>query len=108
MQITNFGHFQTIIRSPRKPICFENELGQDWYDMRKSLTTWDYHGEFVNAVYGAWALVDENGVVTNVEQDPSRLMPGDRTVLGIDADPEDIEPGMVWDGKQLLARETVQ
>jgi hypothetical protein len=89
-------------------LTFVNELGQDWYEMRFALTQWDRYGGYLNAVYGAWALVDENGTITAVESDPSRLMPGDRTVLGIDADPADITLGMVWDGKALLARETIQ
>jgi hypothetical protein len=53
-------------------------------------------GAYINAVYGAWATADADGVITNVERDPSRLIPDDRTVLGIDAKHTDIKPGMVY------------
>lgn len=98
MEITDFGMFHVINGKPGMAILFfENEDGQDWYEMRFALTEWEpATGEYVNAVYGAWAAVDADGVVTNVEYDPSRLMPGDRRVLGIDASHEDIQPGMVY------------
>ena len=84
MEITDFGYF--TVREPRRGepslLYFVNDLGQDWYEMRVALTEWDRNGVFVNAIYGAWAAVDAEGIVTNVEYDPSRLMPGDRTVLG--------------------------
>lgn len=99
MQIVNFGHF--TVASTAGILLFTNEDGQDWYDLRSGLTTWGPRGEFVDAVYGAWAMVDKNGVVTNVEYDPSRLMPGDRTVLGIDADHAAIKEGMIYKGGQL-------
>jgi hypothetical protein len=93
MEIVNFGHFTA--RSA-DILYFVNEEGQDWYELRRGLTNWDKRGGFVDAIYGAWAMVDHNGVVTNVEHDPSRLMPGDRTVLGIDASHEDIRVGMIY------------
>jgi hypothetical protein len=102
MEITDFGFF-TVIEPPpgNRVLLFVNDMGLDWYEMRFALTHWDSRGEYLDAVYGAWAMVDGDGVVTNVESDPSMLMPGDRTILGIDADPADIKPGMVWDGKEL-------
>ena len=103
MEITDFGYF--TVREPRRGepslLYFVNDLGQDWYEMRSALTEWDRYGVFVNAIYGAWAAVDADGIVTNVEYDPSRLMPGDRTVLGINADHTKIHKGMIWDGKEL-------
>ncbi|MBY5849798.1 hypothetical protein HFN51_04400 [Rhizobium leguminosarum] len=94
MQIVNFGHFQPSADGGL--IRFTNETGQDWYDLRFGLTTWDDQGDFIDAVYGAWALVDPAGVITNVEYDPSRLVPGDRTVLGIDALWTDVTPGHLY------------
>jgi hypothetical protein len=103
IEITDFGFFRVIEPPPgNRVLLFENEDGLDWYEMRVALTQWDRYGEYVNAVYGAWAMVDRDGVITNVEFDPSRLMPGERTVLGIDASHEDIEPGMIWRGGELL------
>lgn len=102
MQIVDFGHFQSE-NGKLGTLYFRNSDGQDWYDLRAGLTEWEPQtGAFVSAVYGAWAMVDRDGIVTNVECDPSRLMPGDRTVLGIDASVEEIEPGMLWDGETLL------
>jgi hypothetical protein len=94
MEITNFGYF-TASSTPGT-LYFTNEEGQDWYELRFALTQWNERGDFINAIYGAWAMVDADGVITNVEYDPSRLMPGDRTVLGIDAHHEHIEPGMLY------------
>lgn len=105
MEITDFGMFHIIEPPPdNRILLFVNEDGQDWYEMRFALTEWEpATGEFINAVYGAWAMCDENGIVTNVEQDPSRLMPGDRRILGIDASYADIQPGMVYRDGQLEA-----
>ena len=105
MEITDFGFFRVRDPNPGEVplLYFENGDGQDWYEMRFGLTTWnEQDGSFETAVYGAWALCDEQGVVLYVDQDPSKLMPGDRTILGIDADYWDIKPGMIWDGTQLL------
>lgn len=103
MEITDFGFFHLRDPDPAGPVIlfFENEDGQDWYEMRFALTEWEPDtGKFINAVYGAWAMVDADGVVTNVEYDPSRLMPGDRRVLGLDCGVDQIAPGMTYrDGK---------
>src|SRR6478609_868732 len=103
MIIVDFGMFHLRDPDPEGPVIlfFENEEGQDWYDLRWALTEWDDRGKFVNAVFGAWAMVDAEGNVTNVEYDPSRLMPGDRRILGIDASHKAIKQGMFWDGKEL-------
>jgi hypothetical protein len=111
MEITDFGMFHLRDPDPAGPVIlfFENQDGQDWYDMRWALTTWDREGRFINAVYGAWAMVDAAGIVTNIEYDPSRLMPGDRRILGIDAAIDEIQVGSYWDGEQLFppqAKET--
>jgi len=99
MQITNFGHFKLV--STSGIMLFENEHNQDWYTIRRSLTTEDAQGNFLTAIYGAWAVVDpSNAIITNVEHDPSRLVPNNRIVLGIDADPSDIvERSLFKDGK---------
>ncbi|MBY5581864.1 class II glutamine amidotransferase [Rhizobium leguminosarum] len=94
MEIVNFGHFQA--HASDSILLFTNADGQDWYDLRAALTTWDIDGSFVDAIYGAWALVDPAGVITNVEYDPSRLVPADRTVLGIDANWTDVTPGHLY------------
>lgn len=102
MQIVNFGHFALTSTSGIQ--FFANEDGQDWYDIRRGLTTWDEQGNFLTAIYGAWAMVDPvTFKVTNVEQDPSRMVPNDRIVLGIDADPDDIAEGMLYQGGVLVA-----
>lgn len=102
MEIVNFGHF--VANSDDGGIIyFRNEDGQDWYDLRFSLTTWTSAGAFINAVYGAWAAVDPTSMrVTNVEFDPSRLMPNNRIILGIDADPADIAVGNLFTGTSFL------
>lgn len=101
MQIVNFGHFKLV--STTGIMFFTNEDGLDWYDLRANLTTWDERGEFIDAVYGAWATVDPATMqLTNVEHDPSKLVPNDRIVLGIDAGPEDVQEGMVYQDGQLL------
>lgn len=107
MEIVDFGFFQSVEGEDDGIVYFVNEDGHDWYEMRFGLTSWrPQDGRFINAVYGAWALVDADGVVTSVEYDPSRLMPGNRRILGIDADRGDIKPGMVWRDGELSAGET--
>jgi len=102
MIIVDFGHFH--VRNPDSYILFyENEDGLDWYELRAGLTRWQVeNGDFVDAVFGAWATVDPDGVVIHVEYNPSRLVPDDKTILGIDADHKTILKGMRWDGKRLL------
>lgn len=103
MEITDYGFFRVVDPPDHNLILlFENEVGQDWYDLRRSLTTWEQRtGEFIDAIFPSWAMVDAEGIVTNVEYDPSRLMPGDRRVLGIDAPLEDIHVGMIYRDGQL-------
>jgi hypothetical protein len=100
MDIVNFGHFTAS--TDDGIVLFTNEDGQDWYELRAGLTTWDTNGSFVDAIYGAWALVDPTGVITNVEYDPSRLVPGDRTVLGIDAAWTDVTPGHLYQAGEIV------
>lgn len=104
MEITNFGHFTHVLPAGIGPITYVNEDGEDWYEMRKGLTKWDIAtGAYVNAVYGAWATVDPlTMLVTNTDRDPSKLVPDDRLMLGIDADYWMITPGMLYDGGMLL------
>ena len=102
MEIVNFGHFK--LTSTSGIMFFTNEDGRDWYETRRGLTTWDEQGNFLTAIYGAWAMVDPTTLaITNVEQDPSRMVPNDRIVLGIDADHEDILEGMLYQGGVLVA-----
>ncbi|MBY3335507.1 hypothetical protein HFN99_00985 [Rhizobium laguerreae] len=106
MEIVNFGLFKPL--NETGIIFYENEHQQDWYDLRKGLTNWTEQGEFVDSVYGAWALVqpDEDsltdGTVTNVERDPSRLVPHDKIIVGIDTAPSEITPGMLFQGGVFL------
>lgn len=104
MQITNFGHFKISNPDAVGVIFYANEDGQDWYEMRRSLTTWEIQtGAFVSAVYGAWATVDPiTMIITNTDKDPSRLVPDDRLLLGIDADYWLVTPGMTYEDGQLL------
>lgn len=95
MQIVNFGTFKTAIYG--RILFYVNEDGQDWYELRRGLTRWGEAGEFIDAIYGAWALVDPSTMrITNVEFDPSRLVPDNKIVLGIDADAGDIQAGMLF------------
>ncbi len=101
MQIVNFGHFTTAIKN--SVLCHTNDDGHDWYELRKGLTTWSPTGEFLTAIYGAWAMVDPATMrVTNVEFDPSRLVPDNKIVLGIDADTSDIHVGMLFAKGKLI------
>lgn len=101
MEIVNFGHFK--LTSTGGIMFFSNEDGQDWYDLRRGLTTWDEQGNFLTAIYGAWAMVDPATLkITNVESDPSRLVPNDKIVLGIDADADDIAEGMLFSNGAII------
>jgi hypothetical protein len=101
MQIVNFGHFTR--QNGTGILYYSNEDGLDWYSTRASLTNWDDRGNFIDAVYGAWASVRADGVITNVEYDPSRLVPDDKTILGIDALSTDILEGMIYKDGQITA-----
>lgn len=107
MEIVNFGHFK--LASSSGIMFFKNESGQDWYELRKSLTTWTPKGEFINAIYGAWATVDPVTLeLKNVEYDPSRLVPSDRIVLGIDSDLDHIKEGMIYSNGQIIEKPVVE
>jgi hypothetical protein len=107
MEIINFGRFAPYSGDDGL-LRFKNEEGQDWYDIRWSLTEWNPdNGKYLNAIYGAWAMVDPSTMrVTNVEYDPSRLMPGNRIVLGIDADWNTIKPGFLYANGALVDEAT--
>ncbi|NTF33892.1 hypothetical protein [Rhizobium skierniewicense] len=95
MKIINYGHFTTSLQG--NVFSYTNEAGQDWYEIRRGLTNWTESGEFIDAIYGAWVTVNvDTLLVTNVEYDPSRLVPDNRIVLGIDADWQDIKEGMLF------------
>ncbi len=102
MNIVNFGHFK-VVNSDARILYYENEDGMDWYELRSGLTHWEPEtGDFVDAVFGAFVSVDPEGVIIHVEYNPSRMVPDDKTILGIDADHKTIRPGMRWDGTKLL------
>ena len=106
MEIVNFGHFK--LTSTGRIMLFTNEDGQDWYELRAGLTSWTQSGEFIDSVYGAWATVDpETKELKNVEFDPSRLVPNDRIVIGIDADYETIKEGMIYENGQIKEKPPV-
>ena len=102
MKLADYGFFK--VREPEgddpKILWFSNESGEDWYELRKGLTEWDVVGRFVSARYPTWVMVDAEGYVTNVESDPSRLMPGDRRIIGTDLPQSSIQIGQKYeDGK---------
>src|SRR4051812_19571467 len=109
VQIVDYGFFRVRDTDPdeQQILYFVNDDGQDWYELRKTLTEWTPRtGKFISAIFPTWAQVDADGVVSHVDYDPSRLMPGDRRVLGIDAPIETITPGMIYrDGALLPAEE---
>lgn len=97
MEIVNFGHFQRS--SVSGLMTFANADGQDWYEVRRALTSWGPSGEFVDAIYGAWIGVDPvTSEVLNVEFDPSRLVPDNKVILGVDADYATIIRGQLFTG----------
>lgn len=101
MNITNYGHFTTKVRD--SVLYHFRADGVDWYDLRRTLTTWGERGEFIDAVWPAWAMVDPDTMrVTNVEFDPSRLVPDNKIVLGVDAPHTELSVGMIYDGGTLL------
>lgn len=103
MVIVELGHFTRSNPDAIGIIFYANEDERDWYDMRPALTSWDVRtGAFIDAIYGAWAMVDPaTMLVTNVEQDPSRLVPDNKILLGIDAHYGDIKPGMIYKDGEL-------
>jgi hypothetical protein len=102
MIIVNFGHFR-VVNPDARILYYKNEEGQDWYELRAGLTSWELKsGDFVDAVFGTFVSVDPEGVVIHVEYNPSRMVPDDKTILGVDADWKDIQKGMIWNGTELL------
>ena len=103
MTITNYGFF-TYYEDAANPglVPFKNTAGQDWYELRSTLMQWDFaNHKLTSSKHARYAMVDANNVVTNVETDPSMLMPGDRTVLGIDG-ATTVEPGMIYAGNTFV------
>ena len=102
MIIVDFGHF-TVVNPGSYILYYENEDGLDWYALRAGLTTWEVEtGDFVDAVFGAFATVDADGVVIHVEFNPSKIVPDNKTVLGIDCHHEELQPGMIYRDGDLL------
>jgi len=101
-EITDFGMFYSTVDKETHTIYYESEDGLDWYDIVRALATWKREdGQFINSVYGVWATVDDTGMLTCVDKDPTKLSPNGKRVLGIDSDTSKIKPRMIWDGKEI-------
>lgn len=109
MQIINYGHFTRDVVGGF--MWFKNELDQDWNAMQMGnqegvpqLVVLGDAGVFISSIHPVWCAV-QNGVVTHIEFDPSRIVPDGKTVLGIDGvTMNDVEPGMLYQGGQLLPK----
>lgn len=106
MEITNYGTFSQVAAGGY--FLYENQEGHDWNDMQMgrddaypALVHLTELGAFVDSVHPVWAAVVD-GVVTNVERDPSRIVPNGATVLGIDAEFAEVIPGMRYIDGELL------
>jgi hypothetical protein len=97
IEITDFGRFHAV-ELPGDPVLyFRTDDGQDWYEMQRALARWSRDtGQFINSVYGCWALVNDGDEIVGVDKDPTKLVPHFHRVLGIDADPADIRMGMFY------------
>jgi hypothetical protein len=101
MKIEDYGFFKAEDGSDRV-LYFVNERGEDWYDLRRQVMVWNrMNGDFVSSIFPTWAACDKDGYITNVEYDPSRLMPSDRRVLGIDAPLSDVKVGQKYEGGRI-------
>jgi hypothetical protein len=110
IEIKDYGYFKVVPDSPERPqgriIYFETEDGVDWYETVRTLVTLDGEtGAFIGSIHPTWALVDADGLITNVEYDPSRLVPRDRRVLGIDVPWKTIKRGTVYRDGTLIEEE---
>ncbi|CCF19172.1 protein of unknown function [Pseudorhizobium banfieldiae] len=110
MKIKSYGHFTPYQGDVAAYAFFRNEHGHDWYDLQRGkvagigkLVELGPKGAFVKSPHAVWLVVDPEGRVINVEVDPSRIVPRDKTVLGIDgASPGDFSAGMIFQGGQIL------
>lgn len=104
MNVHDYGKF-TRYRPEGEPpnyIFMQNEDGQDWYELLRRIAKMD-GPVFVGADYPRFVAV-EDGIVTNVEVDPTRLVPINRTILG--TSDTNVRPGMLYrGGKFVLADE---
>jgi len=101
MIITDFGHF-TVVNPDAHILYYKQDDGLDWYEMRAALTSWEIvSGDFIDSVYGTWVTVDADGTIIHVEYNPCRLVPDDKTILGIDTEWTSVKPGMIWDGTEI-------
>lgn len=100
MQIKNYGHFQQY--QDGWMYLYKNEDGRDWNAIQRGdlenppIVALGPQGQFVASIYPTWVSIDANGTVTNVEFDPSRIVPHDKTVLGTDAAEGVIQIGMIY------------
>jgi len=110
MIITNYGHFTRATGDSPYIMFFKNEEGQDWYEMQRGetdgvpkLVELGDQGVFISSIHPVWCMVNPQGVVTNVEFDPSRMVPDDKTILGFDeATLDDVKEGMLYHNGELL------
>lgn len=103
MELVDYGFFRVREPEPNEPkiLWFVNEKGEDWYELRKTLTEWDVVGRYVSAIFPTWVMCDADGYVTNIEYDPSRLMPGDRRILGLDAPLSSVQVGQKYENGKI-------
>lgn len=111
MQIVDFGLF---LRSDGTDgiMYFTNEQGDDWYAMLRGeidgtpkLVELTPTGGFVSAVHPLWAAVNADGIVTNVETDPSRIVPDNKRVLGIQpGEGQEVAAGMLYQDGDIATR----
>lgn len=111
MTVTNLGRFYQYQPEawpagfPSGVMFLRNEDGMDWFETVATLgQIRPDNGSFVSAIAGAFAMIDDKGVVTNVEADPHKLVPFARTVLMVDADPSEIEVGAIYDDVDSVFR----
>jgi len=107
MDIHNYGTFAVVQTS--QLLYFVNAEGQDWYQMLRGevegipqLVELAFNGDFISSIHPVWCVVNSDSIVTNVESDPSRLVPAESTVLGIDsAVLADVQVGMIYENGAL-------
>lgn len=108
MNIVNYGYFEQYQEGPY--LLYKNAEGKDWNQMQRGdennppiVVLNPSNGSYVSSIHPTWALVAQDGTLTNVEIDPSTLVPYEKTVLGIDAPIETIQVGMIYDGTNIVA-----
>lgn len=98
MLIADYGHFAQY--TDEGYLLYKNEEGQDWNALQMGtaetpgVVTLGPRGEFISSIHKFWLLVSVDGIVTNIDVNPSTLVPNDCTILGIDeAEISDVKEG---------------